>query len=276
MKFQKYKLRNGFGHSYLERSNFMKAYNGYLIDLDGTVYRGTEVIPEAVKFINELEKRSIPYLFLTNNSTKPPRKVADTLISMGIPATTEHVFTTSMATAAYVSEQHPGARVYSIGEEGLLAALEEQGLEIVEDNADFVVMGLDRTITYEKLTRGALNIRKGARFIATNGDVALPTERGFLPGAGSLVSVLAVTTGITPTFIGKPESIIVEQALEVLGTSKQETIMVGDNYDTDILAGIRAGIDSLLVYTGVTTKEHMQAIPQKSTYMLQSLSEWNF
>ncbi|WP_407270820.1 TIGR01457 family HAD-type hydrolase [Radiobacillus sp. PE A8.2] len=254
----------------------MKAYNGYLIDLDGTVYRGTEVIPEAVKFINELEKRSIPYLFLTNNSTKPPRKVADTLISMGIPATTEHVFTTSMATAAYVSEQHPGARVYSIGEEGLLAALEEQGLEIVEDNADFVVMGLDRTITYEKLTRGALNIRKGARFIATNGDVALPTERGFLPGAGSLVSVLAVTTGITPTFIGKPESIIVEQALEVLGTSKQETIMVGDNYDTDILAGIRAGIDSLLVYTGVTTKEHMQAIPQKSTYMLQSLSEWNF
>ncbi len=134
-------------------------------------------------------------------------------------------------------------------------ALKECGLELVEEDADFVVMGLDRNINYEKLTKGALNIRKGAKFVATNGDVALPTERGFLPGAGSLISVLTVTTGIQPTFIGKPESIIVDQALEVLGTKKEETLMVGDNYATDILAGMNAGIDSVLVHTGVTTKK---------------------
>ncbi|MBM7572397.1 TIGR01457 family HAD-type hydrolase [Aquibacillus albus] len=254
----------------------MKTYRGFFIDLDGTVYRGTEKIDEAITFVKELEKRDIPYLFLTNNSTKHPSKVAEKLVSMGVPATTEHVFTTSMATAKYIADQKPGARVYPIGEEGLTTALEEAGLEVVEEEADFVVMGLDRTINYEKLAGGALEIRKGAAFIATNGDIALPTERGFLPGAGSLISVLTVTTGVKPTFIGKPEPIIVEQALEVLGTTKEETLMVGDNYDTDILAGINAGIDSLLVHTGVTTKEHLIQISEQPTYSISSLAEWTF
>ncbi|MRH44595.1 TIGR01457 family HAD-type hydrolase [Aquibacillus halophilus] len=254
----------------------MKNYKGFLIDLDGTVYRGTEKIEEAITFVKELERRNLPYLFLTNNSTKHPSKVSETLEDMGVPSTPEHVFTTSMATAKYVSERHPGANVYPIGEEGLITAIEDEGLNIVETGADFVVMGLDRAITYEKLAGGALNIRNGASFIATNGDVALPTERGFLPGAGSLISVLSVTTGVNPKFIGKPESIIVEQALEVLGTSKEDTLMVGDNYHTDILAGLNAGIDSLLVHTGVTTKEHLKAIDVKPTYSIETLAEWVF
>ncbi|WP_117161121.1 TIGR01457 family HAD-type hydrolase [Paraliobacillus sp. X-1268] len=252
----------------------MKKYKGFLIDLDGTVYKGTEKIDEAIQFVKELEKRNLPYLFLTNNSTKHPRDVAQKLQDMDVPATTEHVFTTSMATATYVAELKPGARVYPIGEEGLHLALEEQGLIIANEAVDFVVMGLDRAITYEKLAIGALEIRNGAAFIATNGDVALPSERGFLPGAGSLISVLSVTTGVEPKFIGKPEGIIVEQALEVLGTTKEETIMIGDNYATDILAGINAGIDSLLVHTGVTTKEDLVKIPVKPTYTISSLSEW--
>ncbi|GAE94415.1 NagD-like phosphatase [Gracilibacillus boraciitolerans JCM 21714] len=241
----------------------MKKYSGFLIDLDGTIYKGTEKIVEAIEFVKELERRGLPYLFLTNNSTKHPSEVSKKLVDMGVPSTAEHVFTTSMATASYIKEQKADAKVYPIGgEEGLHRALRESELEIVEDNADVVVMGLDREINYEKLAIGALNIRGGgAKFIATNGDVALPSERGFLPGAGSLISVLSVTTGgVQPKFIGKPESIIVEQALEVLGTSKEETLMVGDNYATDILAGINAGIDSLLVHTGVTTKEDLKSI----------------
>lgn len=253
----------------------MKKYRGFLIDLDGTVYKGTEKIEEAITFVKELEKRNLPYLFLTNNSTKHPSDVSEKLVGMGVPSTTEHVFTTSMATASYISELKPGARVYPIGEEGLISALKESGLEIVETEADFVVMGLDRTIDYEKLAGGALNIRNGAEFIATNGDIALPTERGFLPGAGSLISVLTVTTGVQPKFIGKPESIIVDQALEVLGTSKEETLMVGDNYYTDILAGINAGIDSLLVYTGVTTEEELENIEVKPTHTIDSLANWD-
>lgn len=253
----------------------MKKYQGFLIDLDGTVYNGTEKIDEAIRFVKELEKRKLPYLFLTNNSTKHPKDVAKKLRDMGVPATTEHVFTTSMATATYIAEIKPAAHVYPIGEEGLTFALEEQGLVNSDKDVDFVVMGLDRTISYEKLAVGALEIRKGATFVATNGDVALPSERGFLPGAGSLISVLSVTTGVEPKFIGKPEGIIVEQALEVLGTDKNETLMIGDNYYTDILAGINAGIDSLLVHSGVTTKDDLVTIAVKPTYTIDNLSEWS-
>lgn len=252
----------------------MQRYSGFLIDLDGTMYKGTEKIDAAVGFVNELKERNVPYLFLTNNSTKHPRDVAEHLKSMGVECTENDVFTTSMATAKYIKDTMENGKVYMIGEEGLRFALEDSGLQIVEEDADLVVMGLDRDITYEKLAKAALEIRKGATFIATNGDVALPTERGFLPGAGSLVSVLSVSTGVQPKFIGKPEPIIVEQALEVLGTPKDETVMVGDNYNTDILAGINAGIDSLLVYTGVTTKEELELIERKPTHAIDSLAEW--
>ncbi|MBM7542094.1 TIGR01457 family HAD-type hydrolase [Amphibacillus cookii] len=252
----------------------MKKYAGYLIDLDGTVYNGTEKIPEAIDFVKNLKQQNIPYLFLTNNSTKHPRDVAAKLRDMDVPAREEDVFTTSMATATYIAEQAPNARVYAIGEEGLTLALEEAGLTLTDEAIDYVVMGLARNITYEKLAIGALAIRNGAKFVATNGDVALPSERGFLPGAGSLISVLSVTTGVEPLFIGKPESIIVEQALEVLGTNKASTVMVGDNYYTDILAGIQAGIDSLLVFSGVTTKEELKSIKVKPTYTIDSLSDW--
>jgi 4-nitrophenyl phosphatase len=254
----------------------MKDYKGFLIDLDGTVYRGSEKIDEAVQFVKELERRNLPYLFVTNNSTKKPEDVAEHLREMDVPATTEHVFTTSMATATYLSELKKNARVCMIGEAGLKFALEEEGHEIVEEDADFVVIGLDRSITYEKLAKAALNVRAGATFIATNGDVALPTERGLLPGAGSLVSVVSVSTGVTPKFIGKPESIIVEQALEVIGLSKEETLMIGDNYHTDILAGIRAGMDTLMVYTGVSTREHIDSYEDKPTHAIDSLAEWTF
>ncbi|WP_100405316.1 TIGR01457 family HAD-type hydrolase [Bacillus solitudinis] len=254
----------------------MKTYRGFLIDLDGTVYRGTEKIDEAVQFVKELERLKLPYLFVTNNSTKRPEDVAKVLQGMDVPATADHIFTTSMATATFIAERQEKARVYMVGEQGLRYALEEQGHQIVEKDADFVVVGLDRAITYEKLAGAALNVRSGATFIATNGDVALPTERGLLPGAGSIVSVISVSTGTQPIFIGKPESIIVEQALEVIGTTKEETIMIGDNYDTDILAGLRAGMDTLMVHTGVTTKEQLKSIEAKPTIALNSLAEWTF
>ncbi|WP_067840906.1 TIGR01457 family HAD-type hydrolase [Amphibacillus sediminis] len=252
----------------------MKQYAGYLIDLDGTVYNGTEKIDEAVTFVNHLKTKQIPYLFLTNNSTKHPSDVAKKLSEMGIPATEQDVFTSSMATATYIAEEKTNARVYAIGEEGLMLALEQAGLTVTDHDVDYVVMGLARNITYEKLAIGALAIRAGAKFVATNGDVALPTERGLLPGAGSLISVLSVTTGVTPKFIGKPEAIIVDQALEVLGTDKQSTLMVGDNYHTDIMAGINAGLDSLLVLSGVTTKADLATITNKPSYVINHLAEW--
>lgn len=252
----------------------MKSYKGYLIDLDGTMYRGTERIESAVRFVHKLHEKGIPYLFVTNNSSRTPKQVAEKLRAFEIPATEEHVFTTSQATANYIYEQKQDASVYVIGEEGIRTALSERGFEFKNEDADFVVVGIDRSINYEKLTIACLAVRNGATFISTNGDIAIPTERGLLPGNGSLTSVISVSTQVKPIFIGKPESIIMDQAIKVLGTNRDETIMVGDYYDTDILAGINAGLDTLLVHTGVTTKEHLVSYDKQPTYTVDSLDEW--
>lgn len=252
----------------------MKQYEGYLIDLDGTMYRGNERIEAASDFVKALQKKGVPYLFVTNNSSKTAEQVAEKLVSFDIPATAEHVYTTSMATASYISEERPGASIYYIGEEGLETALQEKGLHLTEDNPEYIVIGIDRHINYEKLAKACLGVRAGATFISTNNDIAIPTEQGFLPGNGSLTAVITVSTQVQPTFIGKPEGIIMEQALKKLGTKKEDTLMVGDNYDTDIRAGMNAGLDTLLVHTGVTSKEMLITYEIQPNYTVDSLLEW--
>jgi 4-nitrophenyl phosphatase len=251
-------------------------YNGFLIDLDGTMYRGTEVIREAGDFVNELQARDLPYLFVTNNSSRTPWQVAQKLKRFGIAAEEEQVFTSSLATANYLYEQSQKASVYVIGEEGLQQAIADKGFHQGDEHADFVVMGIDRAITYEKFAVACLAVRNGAALISTNADIALPTERGFMPGNGALTSVIAVSTGVKPIFIGKPESIIMEQALKVIGTKKDSTVMIGDNYDTDIMAGMNAGLDTLLVHTGITTKEALTKYGRQPTYVVDSLAHWKF
>ncbi|WP_059173591.1 TIGR01457 family HAD-type hydrolase [Bacillus sp. FJAT-27445] len=252
----------------------MKQYKGYMIDLDGTMYRGAERIDAASDFIKRLLKKGIPYLFVTNNSTRTPAQVAEKLRSFDIPANNEQVFTSSLATASFIADQKHGASVYMIGEEGLRDALQAKGLVPAGEDADYVVVGLDSKLTYEKLAGACLAIRNGAHFFSTNGDLAVPTERGMLPANGAITAAISASTGVMPTFIGKPESIIMEQALKVLGTKKDETIMVGDYYDTDILAGMNAGLDTLLVHTGVTSSELLANYEKKPTYSISSLDEW--
>lgn len=252
----------------------MKQYEGYLIDLDGTMYRGKEKIEEAGVFVKELAQRGIPYLFVTNNSSKTCEQVAEHLREMGVSATAKDVFTTSNATAKYIFDEKPNASIYMIGEEGLKDALEKQGFTLREENVDYVVIGIDRSITYEKLAKACLAVRGGATFISTNGDIALPTERGLMPGNGSLTSVISVSTEVNPIFIGKPESIIVNQALEVIGTPREKTVMVGDNYNTDIMAGINAQMDTIMVHTGVTTKAQLATYEKQPTFSIDSLREW--
>ncbi|WNF36358.1 TIGR01457 family HAD-type hydrolase [Bacillaceae bacterium IKA-2] len=254
----------------------MKHYEGYLIDLDGTMYRGKERIIEAIEFVKELAKREIPYLFVTNNSSKTSEQVSKALVEMGIPATEDHVFTTSIATANFIADEKKAASIYMIGEVGLETALKKKGFTFKNEAVDYVVIGIDREISYEKLATACLAVRAGARFISTNGDIALPTERGLMPGNGSITSVIAVSTEVPPIFIGKPESIIVNQALEVIGTPREKTVMVGDNYQTDIMAGINAHLDTIIVHTGVTSKEQLTQYEIKPTFSIDSLAEWKF
>ncbi|MFC0523869.1 TIGR01457 family HAD-type hydrolase [Pontibacillus salicampi] len=252
----------------------MKQYKGYLIDLDGTMYKGSEPIDAASAFVQALKESQIPHLFVTNNSSRKPEQIADKLQTFHIPAEKEQIFTTSMATASYISDQTSQARVFAIGEEGLHSALEQEGHLLTEEYCDYVVIGIDRDITYEKLATACLQVRNGAAFLSTNSDVAIPTERGMLPGNGSLTSVITISTGVQPIFIGKPEPIIMEQAMEQIGLTKDEVLMVGDNYHTDIMAGIKAGFDTLHVQTGVTQKEHLSHFDEQPTYSIKTLEEW--
>lgn len=255
----------------------MAKYQAYFIDLDGTIYQGTKQYPSGKRFIDRLRDHQIPYLFVTNNSTKTPEAVADNLSqNHGIATTPDQVYTSAMATADYlkthVSDQ---AKIFVIGEAGLTTAIQAAGCTLVDDHqADVVVMGLDRQFTYDKLVQATLAIQAGALFIATNQDTNLPTEAGMLPGAGTLVSALQTATQTAPIIIAKPEAPIMTGACQRLGVAKEDVLMVGDNYQTDILAGINNGIDTLLVYSGVSTPEQIAHVTQKPTYEVASLDDW--
>lgn len=249
-------------------------YKGYLIDLDGTAYRGKEVITETLNFVKKLQQKQIPYLFLTNNSSKTPEMVAQVLDELGYPVTPDQVYTPSLAAAQYIFDQNPKAKVYMIGEVGLKNALLEKGLTLTDENPDYVIIGIDREITYEKYGLACLAIRNGATFISTNGDVAIPTERGLMPGNGALTSVITVSTGVDPIFIGKPERIIMEKALELINLPAEEVAMIGDNYFTDILAGIHAGVPTIYIEGGVTTRDEVMGYDALPTHILKDLTEF--
>lgn len=250
-------------------------YKGYLIDLDGTMYLGSKPIPAASRFIKRLQDKQISFLFVTNNTTKTQKEVADNLrnhFSIDVPE--ETIYTGSLATATYMKELNQGNKVFAIGETGLKHALSDAGFIEDKFNPDFVAVALDRKATYEDFETATLAIHKGARFIATNKDTNLPSEKGMVPGAGSLAALVIAATRVQPTFIGKPEAIIMNEALKTIGLKKEEVVMVGDNYETDILAGIHNGIDTLLVYTGFTKRDDLTAEMEQPTHQISSLDEW--
>lgn len=249
-------------------------YKGYLIDLDGTMYRGDARIEGAKEFIEAIYEAGRPYLFITNNSSATQEEVAAKLTRMGIRATKEQVVTSALATANYIKRKKDQARVYMIGENGLKQALTDSGAILTDQMVDFVVSGIDRDISYDKLATACLLIREGATFISTNKDAAIPTEQGLFPGNGALTSVLTVSTGVEPLFVGKPEAIIMEEALALIDMDRADVLMVGDNYETDILAGIRAEIDTLMLLTGFSTREDIVHKREQPTYVEKDLRAW--
>ncbi|BAU26845.1 4-nitrophenyl phosphatase [Aneurinibacillus soli] len=258
-----------------------RTYKGYLLDLDGTIYRGGEVIPEAVDFIARLTAQGIPYLYVTNNSSMTPQQLADKVQTMGIPTKPEQFFTSSMAVAETVRkmederQERRQATVLAIGETGLCTALAEKGIAVTDKApADYVVVGIDRSFSYEKMKQATLAIYGGARFLSTNCDRAIPTEEGLVPGNGALTASIAYATNQQPLYVGKPEETIIKLALERLGLAAEDVMMVGDNLETDIACGENGGVDTLLVYTGFSRAEHIETSRVKPTYTIQSLTEW--
>ncbi|GAA5348397.1 TIGR01457 family HAD-type hydrolase [Streptococcus uberis] len=252
------------------------AYKGYLIDLDGTIYKGRERIPAGERFIQRLQEQEIPYLLVTNNTTRTPQMVQDMLAQQfNIQTPLETIYTATMATVDYMKDMNRGQTAYVIGETGLKSAISEAGYIEDKENPAYVVVGLDSQVTYDMLATATLAIAKGALFIGTNPDLNIPTERGLMPGAGSLVALLEAATRVKPVFIGKPNAIIMNKALDILQVERSEAIMVGDNYLTDIMAGIQNDIASLLVTTGFTKAEEVPNLPIQPDYVVASLDEWD-
>lgn len=252
------------------------SYQGYFIDLDGTMYKGTKRIPAAARFIKRLQDANKEILFVTNNSTRSPEYVADNLTNNhNIRVGAENVYTTAIATADYLNQVAENRRrVYVVGESGLREALTNRNFEITDQDPDYVVIGLDSHVTYDKLATAVLLIRAGAIFIGTNSDSNLPDQRGMVPGAGSLVKLVEYATQQQPIMIGKPEKIIMEMALKRSGLRKDQVVMVGDNYKTDIQAAINFGMDSLLVYSGFSTPNDVKKEKVQPTHQVNSLDDW--
>lgn len=252
----------------------LRALQGFIFDLDGTLYRGNEVIPGAAEFVAGLRRKGVPLLFLTNNSTTPPRGVAERLTGMGIPARPEEVLGSAQATAAVLAAEMPGGRVYMVGETGLREALLAAGLTVTADFrvADAVVVGMDREATYPRLRDAALGIQRGIPFIATNTDRTLPTELGLIPGAGSLVGLLEIATEVKARVIGKPSAAIMQLGLRRLGTPAALTAAVGDRPETDILGGQAAGMPTIAVLTGAGTAEGFAAMQPGPDWVFEDLA----
>jgi 4-nitrophenyl phosphatase len=230
-----------------------------IIDMDGVLYHGDEAIPGGKEFLAFLGSIGVPYLLLTNNSTLTVAQFVGKLMRMGIETAEEALLTSSVATAAYLSRiAPPGSRVYLIGEEGIRAELQKSGFVLTSTaDADYVVVGLDRQLTYAKLSTAMRAMRNGARLIGSNPDRTFPSETGLEPGAGATLAALEAATDVAALVIGKPETAIFELALHRLQAAPQTTAVIGDGLYTDILGGWRAGLFTILLLSGVTEAAHL-------------------
>jgi 4-nitrophenyl phosphatase len=252
-----------------------------VFDLDGVIYRGDTAVPGAIPTLSHLTAAGHQPFFLTNNSTRSRRDYAEKLARMGYPATPEQVMTSAYATGLYLREQGAeGRRVFIIGEHGLAEEMTLAGLSVIplgsEQRADYVVVGLDRTLTFAKLQRAFQEVRAGATFIATNKDPTYPMEEGQeIPGGGSMVAALEYAVGLTPIAIGKPEPYTLLEILRLTASRPEDAIMVGDRLDTDIRVGRRLGLTTVLPLTGVTSRADLAAAAPdaRPDFVIDSLEE---
>lgn len=248
--------------------------HGYLIDMDGVLYRGSELIAGADYFIRQLRERDIPFRFLTNNSQRTRRDVAMKLARMGIDVEETHVYTCAMATARFLAQQKPDGTAFVIGEGGLLNALHQNGYAVVDHDPDYVVVGEGRTFNLELVEAAVRMIMRGAKLIATNLDPNCPTHNGLRPGCGAMVAMLETATGVKAFSVGKPSPIMMREARKELGLSTAETIMIGDTMETDILGGVQLGFHTVLVLSGGTQRGDLNRYAYRPELVVDSLAEY--
>ena len=241
--------------------------------MDGVIYRGGRLVEGSAEFLSQLRSLNIPFLFLTNNSQRTRRDVVMKLNRLGIEAEEKEVFTCAMATARFLARQKPEGTAYVIGENGLANALHVNGYTIVDDDADYVVVGEGRTLSFEMIEQGVRLVEKGAKLIATNPDTSCPTEQGIRPGCGAIVAMIEKATGVDSFSVGKPSSVMMQMARKELGLRTDETIMVGDTMYTDVLGGVQLGYRTVLVLSGHTDLSDLSAYAYRPDLVAERLSE---
>lgn len=258
----------------------LRGVRGVLFDIDGVIYVGTRLLPGVQQMFDYLERTGRKWLCITNNAGKTPAQFVEKLTEMGIRARPDQILGSAEATASWLAEQiehhgWPRGKIIMVGQDGLRTALKLKGFEITTEplDATYVVAGINFELTYEELARAALAIRHGARFIGTNSDRSYPSERGLLPGAGSILALLAAATDVEPIVIGKPNRGMYDQAIRRLGTQPEQTMMVGDRYDTDIAGALTIGMPTTGVLTGVSSRHDFESAPRPPHIIATDLPE---
>jgi NagD protein len=243
------------------------------MDMDGVLVHEEQAIPGAAEFLARLRELGLPFLVLTNNSIYTRRDLSARLALSGLEVPEESIWTSALATARFLEEQRPGGSAFVIGEAGLTTALHESGYTLTERDPDYVVLGETRTYSFERLTRAIRLIANGARFIATNPDATGPSTEGPLPATGSVAALVSRATGVQPYFVGKPNPLMMRSALNAIEAHSEETAMIGDRMDTDVIAGLEAGLHTVLVLTGVTTAAEAERFPFRASKVVESVAD---
>jgi NagD protein len=245
----------------------------WLIDMDGVLVREEHAIPGAAEFVRRLCERELPFLVLTNNSIYTRRDLAARLALSEIDVPEDAIWTSALATAAFLDAQRPGGSAFAIGESGLTTALHDVGYTLTERAPDYVVLGETRTYSFERITAAIRLIAGGARFIATNPDPSGPSPAGLVPATGSVAALVSRATGVEPYYVGKPNPLMMRSALNAINAHSETTAMVGDRMDTDVVAGLEAGMHSILVLTGSTQREAADAYPYRPSRIVESIAD---
>jgi NagD protein len=245
----------------------------YLMDMDGVLVREDQLVPGAERFIAQLQERGNPFLVLTNNSIYTRRDLAARLAASGLPVPSESIWTSALATARFLDDQRPNGTAFVIGESGLTTALHEVGYTQAEREPDYVVLGETRSYSLGRITQAIRLIDAGARFIVTNPDPVGVSPAGLVPATGAVAALISRATGVEPYYVGKPNPLMMREALRAIGAHSESTTMIGDRMDTDIVAGMEAGMETVLVLTGVTTRELAERFAYRPSRIVDSIAD---
>jgi NagD protein len=245
----------------------------WLMDMDGVLVREEQPIPGADRFLARLRELGTPFLLLTNNSTYTRRDLVARLAAAGLEVPEEAIWTSALATARFLEDQRPEGSAFVIGEAGLTTALHDAGYTLTDREPDYVVLGETRTYSFERITRAIRLVADGARFIATNPDPTGPSNEGPVPATGSVAALISRATGVEPYYVGKPNPLMMRSALNAIDAHSETAAMIGDRMDTDVVSGLEAGMETILVLTGVTSREDAERYPYRASKIVESVAD---